>query len=351
MEIPSNGSAAQCAPQTLERLPRVRQFAMMAGLVAGSVVISFWPVVPARSPNAVADASCPQGTTIAAESGTSRLGSGTCVLDGRTITHGGLSVPVPVRGAGVAAEAQDVAGDHSLIVTTGSDGVITVEADEHEHATALRANRAIRVQSAATATCSDGTYRLSGWKLRGPYVWYYNWRGAPASVASGAADAIYYGSRTAAIGANSCGQRATVNITQQYRSYTTRTAQIDGAGRCTGNDGYNVTSWRAMSGSWLAMTCTYFVVSGNARHVTNSDAAFDTSGTAWFNTMPRGCRTAYDLRSVATHERGHTFGLGHVSQNVNPNQVMTPALHACSTAKRSLGLGDYRGLAHLYGTH
>ncbi|WP_345732999.1 matrixin family metalloprotease, partial [Cryptosporangium minutisporangium] len=69
-----------------------------------------------------------------------------------------------------------------------------------------------------------------------------------------------------------------------------------------------------------------------------------------FFTTTKNCNNAYDLQSVVLHERGHSLGLNHVSQSANASAVMTPALSACSVGKRTLGLGDYRGLAATYGT-
>ncbi|HSV64387.1 MAG TPA: matrixin family metalloprotease [Mycobacteriales bacterium] len=66
--------------------------------------------------------------------------------------------------------------------------------------------------------------------------------------------------------------------------------------------------------------------------------------------MPVRCSGAYDVQSVLTHEQGHTFGLSHVDLTTHSTQVMATAIGACDTSKRLLGMGDYTGLARLYGT-
>lgn len=53
---------------------------------------------------------------------------------------------------------------------------------------------------------------------------------------------------------------------------------------------------------------------------------------------------------MLTHEQGHTFGLSHVDLTTHSTQVMATAIGACDTSKRLLGMGDYTGLARLYGT-
>ena len=64
--------------------------------------------------------------------------------------------------------------------------------------------------------------------------------------------------------------------------------------------------------------------------------------------MPSGCSNRYGVEAVATHEFGHVFGLGHVSETNHPTLTMSTAAGACSNAPYSLGLGDVRALRSLY---
>jgi hypothetical protein len=61
------------------------------------------------------------------------------------------------------------------------------------------------------------------------------------------------------------------------------------------------------------------------------------------------CNHRYDLESTVTHERGHTFGLGHVSESNHGNLTMSSASNgACQFSERTLGRGDVLGLANKY---
>jgi hypothetical protein len=63
----------------------------------------------------------------------------------------------------------------------------------------------------------------------------------------------------------------------------------------------------------------------------------------------RSCRGSYDLQSTVTHERGHTFGLGHVSESSHGNLTMSDRSNGpCQSSERSLGRGDVLGLGNKY---
>ncbi|WP_307050327.1 matrixin family metalloprotease [Streptomyces achromogenes] len=53
------------------------------------------------------------------------------------------------------------------------------------------------------------------------------------------------------------------------------------------------------------------------------------------------------MRSVATHEAGHVFGLAHSGAG-HENLTMFASSFACSTSARTLGKGDVLGLRTLY---
>ena len=66
------------------------------------------------------------------------------------------------------------------------------------------------------------------------------------------------------------------------------------------------------------------------------------------DSKPGTCNNLYDLEGVATHERGHTFGLGDLNANDHPNLTMRGTMPTCSLELRSLWKGDIQGLNNLY---
>jgi hypothetical protein len=262
--------------------------------------------------------------------------------DGTTVRYAGLSVRIPAAGEGVSAAAQSTSGDLSLTVTRDNAGKVVVATDKHVEGTA-QAMTATATRAAAAKTCTDGSYALSGWKDTS-FTWYFNPTGAPAAIRSTAGSAIT--NATLAL-TRACGQRK-IGLNPTFAGQTGTTPQIGAAGNCTGNDGKNVIGFRAGTGRWLGMTCTYFKTINGKKTVTGTDTALNTQYA--FFTSTANCNNAYDLTSVVLHERGHSLGLNHVDQTTHASAVMTPALSPCTIGKRTLGLGDYRGLVALYGT-
>jgi len=86
--------------------------------------------------------------------------------------------------------------------------------------------------------------------------------------------------------------------------------------------------------------------------VTESDLRFNSNqNEAKFfatDSKPGNCSNLFDLEGIATHERGHTFGLGDINANDHPNLTMRGAAPACTLELRSLGKGDIQGLNALY---
>ncbi|MFG1921153.1 matrixin family metalloprotease [Cryptosporangium sp. NPDC048952] len=310
----------------------------VAALVATAAVTAGIATAPATFTTAA-----PAAKLVAADAETNLS---TISAQGDNIRYQGLTVRIPAAGEGVQAAAQSVSGETSITVSRAADGSVVVKtetetetADEHAEAQAVNATA---IRPAAAKTCKDAAYALSGWKLPS-FKWYYNPAGAPASVRSSAAASI--SAATTGL-TKACGQKS-LKLVPSYGGSTSAGVQVGAAGNCTGNDGRNVIGWRAGSGKWLGMTCTYFKTIKGKKTVTGTDTALNTQYK--FFTSTKKCANAYDLQSVVLHERGHSLGLNHVSQAAHASAVMTPALSACSVGKRTLGLGDYKGLAAMYG--
>ncbi len=191
----------------------------------------------------------------------------------------------------------------------------------------------------STSACTDPKFALGLRHVSGRWDWSYNPAGTPASVSTTALAAIRTGTTSAFTGHNDCGIAVSLPISERFKETTTLKAQISDAGVCTGNDHVNVTSWGVLPPGVLATTCTY----GNV--VTGSDTKLSIGAFNWFTgALPANCVGRWDLESVIVHERGHTIGLEHVDQATHSLLTMSKRTLQCTTYKRTLGLGDVRGL-------
>lgn len=149
------------------------------------------------------------------------------------------------------------------------------------------------------------------------------------------------------LGDNACGKpNSGFNISALYQGDTSLYANINSSGNCTSKfpDGQNTVSWGPFDSTIpnrLAQTCWHANSSGD---ISEADIYFG-SNRNLFDTLPSFCYGDYDLQGVATHEWGHFFGLAHATDK---GEVMYPTTGDCSTRNRSLGIGDWNGMAAIY---
>jgi hypothetical protein len=95
-------------------------------------------------------------------------------------------------------------------------------------------------------------------------------------------------------------------------------------------------------GGTIAVTYTWQYSDGRAAE---SDAAFNT----FFAWGTNGGSNVMDLQGIATHEIGHTFGMGHTSTaSANSCLTMYPYGNYGQTYQRTLGDGDLLGIDAIY---
>jgi len=137
-----------------------------------------------------------------------------------------------------------------------------------------------------------------------------------------------------------------------------RDGQVDSDGRptatCLGMDPYNMVDWGPLDKRLVGFACTWDkpYPYNSFETVVGSDIRFngDNSEVVFFDTKekPDICGLKYDIEGVATHERGHTFGLGDLRNEKYRNQTMYGSLKPCSRYMRTLGHGDVEGLRWIY---
>lgn len=312
--------------------------AALLALGTGSAVLAAPAAValPGRTTGtSAAPTWCAPGAVVSASAVGTGFSAADCAVEDLQITDGPASVRLPARGQTVSAD----------VLTTGGSVVLTVTRDGSGNVTVTRgapAGAQLKTPTTAASACSSSAYTLLGYHVRGTYTWSYNSSGAPSSVAGVAAKALTAATGNITGGRNDCGLRLRPRTAQHYAGLTRAAPGIAAAAQCARNDGRNVTGWKPLTARGvLAVTCTYS--SGGV--VAASDAAIN-SRYPW-TVSARGCRNAYDLTGVLTHERGHTFGLGHAT--ADPGLTMYPSVRACDFSKRTLGKGDLLGLVHIYG--
>jgi hypothetical protein len=202
--------------------------------------------------------------------------------------------------------------------------------------------------------CKDGAFRRASWRIPDgtDFEWYFNPDSTPTSGVSEtqAEDAFLSAMQRLEDATNDCGLVDTVGFDASYMGTTTSTSTITDKGKCKQvPDGTSVVDFGKLPKVVPAITCVYIDTSGDAPFdVVEADTRIRRMA-AW-TTDPKGpgCTFEYDLEGLATHEFGHIAGLAHVSKR-HGNQTMSVfGLPNCSTAYRTWGKGDIRGLRALY---
>lgn len=302
----------------------------------------------------VVTACAPEGSELAP--GGEVVGQGEHALDvqpGDPVFRNGLTVIAPEAKLGVFAELLfDDGRTHTLHLRTDEHGAVfliedAIDGDEEVvHVAGEAAGEASA--SGATAPCSDKASKAL------PYKWNkrFDWRFRAGSTPSGSsADAMEAKLKRAATNItasrNSCSMADQVGATQSYLGRTTKAAQITAAAACGASpDGTNVVDFGDLPDGTLGLACVWYDGAGNA---VEADVRFNKVDAKWYADKPSSCSGRFSVEAVATHEFGHVFGLGHVTESKNGNLTMSPQINgACQNAEATLGRGDVLGLRAKY---
>jgi hypothetical protein len=265
-----------------------------------------------------------------------------CPVAGREIEDGEVGSAVPPPGESVHAEVLTTTGAEELEVGRREDGTIELEfvGEDSEAAGEDFA------KADGPGECSDPEYTLGERRLSSALRYRFNRATTPSELRPGdAADAIRRGGTRVANTKSNCRMGDRVPVGLVYEGKTGQGTNIDGLS-CGDNDGNSVVAFGDLPGGVLAATCNW----GRYDSTVASDVKINKQGVRW-TTSPRSksCQGRWDLEGVMTHERGHTFGMGHVSEMGHGNLTMSTNVNGpCQMAERSLGRGDVRGLGAKY---
>ena len=214
------------------------------------------------------------------------------------------------------------------------------------HRADARASSSVSTASAAgtVAPCQDRAFNLIGGHWSKAVHWTFDGASTPDGFNVGAVEAVLIRSFNNITGAdNDCGRADNVSAQNDYEGRATRSPNISRRATCTARDGQNVVGFGPLPRGILAATCTRH----NGNLIVEADIRIN-SRYAWALNAAN-CSHQELLEPTVTHEVGHVYGLGHVSERRHPLLTMsTRSDGPCSNAASSLGLGDMLGLEDLY---
>ncbi len=323
----------------MRRLTLLAAAFALAVLAAGMVVQA--PTAQTTSPEACRS----NQAVIPAAELPERVDLDHCPIGGSVITDHGVGTVLPAPGESIYVEALRTDGSQELQVTRYRDGTVELEHVGDESA-AAQDELEIGVAGSSPGECADRAYTNLNYRVEFDLRWYFNRNTTPDELSSkGALGAIRRGTANITDMQSNCRREDRVPHFMDYQGTTNAHAQVDSRAHCAGNDSTTVVSFGKMPEGTLAVTCT-ISISGNVKW---SDIMINKARHGWTtNPGSRSCRSKYDVESVMTHERGHTFGLDHVSEASHPKLTMSSAMRACQSSERSLGLGDWLGLKEKY---
>jgi hypothetical protein len=186
---------------------------------------------------------------------------------------------------------------------------------------------------------------LAGYRWTEPLHWTFRASTTPTYLQADAVEAaLRDGTANITRSNNSCDLADSVSASAHYDGRADIGPNILNNGTCGSPDGHNVVTVGALPDDYLAIACTWFS-NGVALE---ADIRLNRGDYRWYTSKPAGCSGRFDIRSVMTHERGHSFGVGHVSEATHPSLTMSESLEPCDNSARTLGLGDVRALRAIY---
>jgi len=196
----------------------------------------------------------------------------------------------------------------------------------------------------ASAACSDDTYTLDSSAWDGAYQWHFQESSVPPELDANDVLAVVRRSVSNITDAvNDCGLPDNVDAEAEYVGTTTNAP-------CVGDfaDGQSVIGFGIVPSDLPPLTVAAECPYGPPTAVVEADILISLD-INWSLSEGSCVGSQELLEATLTHEFGHVFGLGHVSERRHPDLTMSTASNGpCHAEEITLGLGDVLGLEELY---
>jgi hypothetical protein len=272
---------------------------------------------------------------------------------GQVLFVGGLYMTVPPRGQSVAGDTLSTDGyERGVVVESRRDGTVAVYAGQALEALSHKGRSTESAASPATAdtplmpsACSDSAYSTYSSKWTSTLNYWIKSSSTPDEVHSDNAISALKAAAGNITGAhNDCGLSDNVGASTSYQGTTSAGTNVTSTGGCDTNDNKNVVGFGSIPSTMLALSCWWF----SSGSTFAGDIRLNKASYEWVANIGSNCSNKFSIEAVSTHEFGHLFGMGHVSDSSHGNLTMSPTIAACQSSERTLGLGDVRGLESKY---
>jgi hypothetical protein len=237
----------------------------------------------------------------------------------------------------VAATAVTTNGDVSLQLWTTSEDQVYELTQSPESNTS----------TTTVSECSD-TYEpgYAGWSWATVFGWYFHSNTTPSGNDVGNVETDLLSAASHIVNEyNNCGRAKRIIASESYWGRLQQGVNIDNSAHCLSRDGKSIVGFGTLPSGYIAYTCTWYTT--DTRKALESDARMN-KGYAWITDEGSGCKVAYNVDNLMTHERGHTFGMADVYDSNHSELTMYGYSSSCEKSKETLALGDMLRLEGLY---
>jgi len=271
-----------------------------------------------------------------------------CPLAGRAIVDHGAGTVVPAPGESVFAEAMSPEGNQELVVINppGDRLLLQEVGSEGQH----EESGTLATRAGSPAACSDPAYYSSSMKLYNYIRWYFNAGTTPSGMSKAAVlRAMSRAGTNVSAVRDDCGVPDGVPAVLKYVGATKKSVNMRTDGVCGANDHVSVVGFGDLPRAYTGKACVWAWIQDGPNRINSSDIRLNKGDYGWTTAVSGSCRGRWDVESTMTHERGHTFGLGDVSESSHANLTMSSRSNGtCQTSERTLGRGDAVGLNSKY---